>query len=616
MTRAFLLLVLAVHAALLLGSLRQNFVTVDEVGHVPAGLSHWETGTFVMYRVNPPLPDMLATLPMLLDQPKSDYRELTDIPGARPEWFVGRDFAAVNGPRYFNLVCLARLPGILWSLLGAWVIFRWARELYGEWAGCLGAVLWCFEPTIFTFAQLVVPDVPATVAGLTATYVFWHYLRNPSLRLAWLVGLLLGVAQLTKFTMLALYPIWLLLWVVYRVRPLPPMRPALPRRAVFGHALLIVGLSVFVLNLGYAFHESGTFLGNTPFISRTFAGEPGTHSKAESGNVAPNRFRDSLLGHIPVPLPADYVRGIDTQKRDFESNFWSYLRGEWRKGGWWYYYLYALAVKMPLGLWALVSWSLALTLFRHASSAPWQDELTLWLPAAVILVLVSSQTGFNHHMRYVLPIFPYVIISTSKLAWFFTARHWKASVLVLGLVLWFLGSSLAVYPHSMSYFNEAAGGPEHGSEHLIDSNIDWGQDLLFLKTWLDQHPEARPLGLAYYNLIDPRSVGIEFELPPCQRLPAGVEDPDYVHRWDPRPGYYALDVNFVRGGTFPVVNGQGRLDHVSVHDYEYFRFFQPIAKAGYSIFIYHITLEDANRFRQEWGLPLLTDETLSPGNSP
>src|SRR5262249_14909483 len=179
--------------------------------------------------------------------------------------------------------------------------------------------------------------------------------------------------------------------------------------------------------------------------------------------------------------------------------------------------------------------------------------------------------------------------------------RWKGGVIVVALVLWSVGSSLAVYPHSMSYFNEAAGGPDRGAEHLIDSNIDWGQDLLFLKKWLDQHPEARPLGLAYYNLVDPRTVGIDFYLPPRG------EGPDYVRRWRPRPGYYAVDVNFVRGGTFYVIDGEGRFEHVSVHDYEYFRFFQPIAKAGYSIFIYHITWEDANRFRRERGLPLLEE---------
>jgi hypothetical protein len=63
-------------------------------------------------------------------------------------------------------------------------------------------------------------------------------------------------------------------------------------------------------------------------------------------------------------------------------------------------------------------------------------------------------------------------------------------------LLWSIASSLGVYPHSLSYFNELVGGPANGHAHLLDSNIDWGQDLLLLKEWLDAHPEASPLGLA------------------------------------------------------------------------------------------------------------------------
>ena len=67
-----------------------------------------------------------------------------------------------------------------------------------------------------------------------------------------------------------------------------------------------------------------------------------------------NRFTNSNLGELPVPLPTDYLRGIDVQWQDFEQGWHSYLRGEWRNHGWWYYYLYALAVKVPLGSWVLV----------------------------------------------------------------------------------------------------------------------------------------------------------------------------------------------------------------------------------------------------------------------
>jgi hypothetical protein len=205
----------------------------------------------------------------------------------------------------------------------------------------------------------------------------------------------------------------------------------------------------------------------------------GARDDAHQFGTGSNRFTGTWLGEMPVPLPENYVMGIDLQKWDFERKMWSYLRGEWRLGGWWYYYLYALAIKVPLGTWVLVLLALLLGLFRRGYTASWRDELVLLAPIAVVLTLVSSQTGFNHHLRYVLPIFPFAFIWTSKVARAVELRHGKIATVAAAALLWSVESSLWYYPHSLSYFNELVGGPKHGHEHLLDSNIDWGQDLLY-----------------------------------------------------------------------------------------------------------------------------------------
>jgi hypothetical protein len=592
---------LALHAGISGHSLRQHFVTVNEVGHIPAGISHWQAGHYSFFRVNPPLPSMLAVLPVLLAQPNTDciYSPADDGTGGRIEWVVGPQFAAANAPHYFQFVCLARLAGIAWSLLGGWIIYRWAHELYGPAAGCLGLTLWCFEPNILAHAGVVTNDLPATVAGLMATYAFWHYLRQPSWPRASLAGLLLGIAQLTKFTLLVLYAVWPVLWLISRLADRRQPGTSIRLATQVWHGLLLFVLSLLVINAGYEFQQSGRPLGDFPFSSRTFAG----------ADHVGNRFRDSWLGHLPVPLPADYVRGIDIQRGDLEGKYWSYLAGRWQDHGWWYYYLHALAVKLPLGIWALILWSLILALGGHASSARWRDELTLWLPALAILGLVSSQTGFNHHLRYALPFYPFLLISTSKVAYFLQPKTWLAGILVSGLLLWFVGSSLAIHPHYLSYFNALGRGPDNGHNHLVDSNIDWGQDLLFLETWLDQHPEARPLHLAYWNSVDPRIIGIEFTLPPFGPAKFLPDDPAAQQALGPHPGYYAVSVNYVRGSWYiRPQNGKGVRVAIPQYAYEYFRHFRPIAKAGYSIFIYHITLDEANAVRQQLGLPPLTQE--------
>ena len=111
---------LMVHAGLVLGNLRWNFIVIDEVAHVPAGLSHWETGTFSLDRVNPPLGRMLATLPLLVVNPMTDYHRHSDRQATRLEWDVGRDFIVANGARSFDLVRLAPWLGSRGPSSAAW----------------------------------------------------------------------------------------------------------------------------------------------------------------------------------------------------------------------------------------------------------------------------------------------------------------------------------------------------------------------------------------------------------------------------------------------------------------------------------------------------------------
>ena len=226
-------------------------------------------------------------------------------------------------------------------------------------------------------------------SGLLATYVFWRYLRSGSWRLACWSGLLLGVAQLTKFTMVVLYGVWPLIALVHHVgrrgrrertsfRPSPdeggsdgasPSRnpgwgggepnvlgpdesspsstsaikgrrgPA-GRWKPFLQALVMVLISLDAINGGYFGRDTCWKLEDFTFASRTLTGTSGHPG---------NRFRGGWLGRLVVPVPAEYLRGIDAQRNDFESEFPSYLAGQWRTRGWWYYYFYALAVKEPLG---------------------------------------------------------------------------------------------------------------------------------------------------------------------------------------------------------------------------------------------------------------------------
>jgi hypothetical protein len=200
---------------------------------------------------------------------------------------------------------------------------------------------------------------------------------------------------------------------------------------------------------------------------------------------------------------------------------------------------------------------------------------------------------------------PFLCVGCGKVARLVTDVRSVRTWFVIGLLGWAVLSGLRYHPRHLSYFNELAGGPANGWRHFIDSNYDWGQDLFALKDWLDQHPEAhRDLQLAHFGVVDPRLVGIRYRLPPgAGQGPSEVGF--LVPCGGPRPGWFAVSVNYVCGLPFPTADGKGGAAFPTVGEYAYFRHFRPAARAGDAIFIYHLDASDVNRVRERLGLPLL-----------
>jgi hypothetical protein len=426
---------------------------------------------------------------------------------------------------------------------------------------------------------MITPDTAAAGLGAAACYLFWHWLRRPELDQALAAGFTLGLAELCKTTWLILVPLWPALWLGYRAGSGMPWR----RWAREAAQLTAAGaFALYLLNAGYGFENVGRRLGDFPFVSRTLGGGSGR----EPGNV----LAGTSAAGVRLPVPSNYLQGIDVQKSDFESGMRSYLCGTWRTRGWWYYYLFGLLVKTPVGTLALATLAVAAWPFVRLPGAGWRDEVALLAPGLAVLGFVSSQTGFNHHLRYVLLAFPFLLVGIGRVA-VFPTRRWRVVVAVLAGAT--VVSSLVVYPHSMSYFNEPAGGPMRGGEYLLDSNLDWGQNLLFLKAWYDANPDARPLRLAYFGYIDPRAAGIEFTLLP-RLVPA--ED-GRTARWAdrPEPGWYAVSVPFLRETQFSVPDGHGGGEYVRGPYFTYLSGFRPVATVGNTIWIYHLSADDVAR---------------------
>ncbi len=593
--RIILVALILVHIGLLAWGAHCHSPTWDEIGHLPAGIGIWKLGRFHLYRVNPPLVRAIASLPVLCTEPKLEW----DASRAKKDGWeairIGELLVENNGVRSFWMFTLARWACIPFSLLGAYVCYRWAADLYGELAGAWSLVLWCFSPNILAHAQLITPDLGATALGVTAGYLFWRWLKRPVWPLALASGAALGLAELAKATWVILYGLWPVLWITWMIlRRHQNNRPGAVAQCWQLGGILLLGL--YVLNLGYAFDGSFRKLRDFDFSSELLGGSDG-RVQASTTSTKGNRFAETWLGAIPVPVPADYLLGIDDQRLEFESKHWSFLHGEWRFGGWWYYYLYALAIKVPLGTWALIILAAAVGPFLPDAAKSRRDQMILLAPLVVVLVFVSSQTGFSHHLRYVLLSFPFAFIWAGRVARAVTFIGWRFGGLAAAALVWSVTSSLWIYPHSLSYFNELVGGPRGGHAYLDNSNIDWGQDLLYLKRWLDRHPEAQPLGVAYdVPYVDPRILGITYTWPPVGRdcwdpAPGQSRLPQTSDEMGPKPGWCAVSINQIHGYK---------------KRYDYLLRSEPVAMAGYSIYIYHITPEEANRVRRELGMPELT----------
>lgn len=522
---------------------------MDEPAYLASGISHWQFGRFELCRVSPPLVRLVAAIPVQLVNPNLNWGNFNTTPGQRHEHSVGRDFLLVNGSCSFWLFTLGRWACIPFSLIGAWVCYKWAKELFGVSSAFAALLLWCFSPNILAHAQQLTPDIGVTALSLATCYAFWKWTQSPTKLQASIAGGILGLAVLAKTNAVALYPALMLGTLIYSfvTRQIKPWK-------VFSHLLIAFVISIYVINLGYGFDGSFKKLGNYEFFSNTFGSSEGS-----------NRFDDTMLESIPVPLPSAFLEGIDLQRRDFENKDASrstYFRGEWYERGWWWYYFYVIAVKVPIGIWILVligSFVLIFCKLPHRI-----DSLCyLVIPGAMLFALACSQTGFGHSFRYVLPAFPYALIIASA-AMYHTASRSQYFISRVAIT-WFLISSIYVFPHSLSYFNEIAGGPTNGHFHLLDGNVDWGQDYLYIRDWIEANPKKTPLYVAYWGCLPLEGMGNNLEMP--------IFEAD-----DPIPsGWYLISVNHLRQEyRFRRPELAQFLEHT------------PIERITYTTYLYHI----------------------------
>jgi len=541
-------------------SMRFNSPTSDEQNHIARGYHYLVTGNLDL-NVAPPFVNALSAVPLLFHKgiimPHYDPTHLKTYITQFAEEFVW----VYNDAE--TIINSGRLAIIFLSTLLGYFVFRWARDLWGVPAGLLALFLYVLDPNIVAHSQLVTTDLGVACLIFVTIYFLWRFLRwrrNLDLVLA---GVLLGLAQATKLSALLLLPIFAAIMLIesFVIRDFTlqghwPWRMRFSgqwRRAVyFCCAVLFVLLCLAFLSL---------------WASYRFETAP-LSSKSEHTTV------DRLVSHpwlrnvayravesVQVPFPT-YFSGLRWLQRYSERGAPAFLMGSHSRKGWWYYFLVAFVIKTPIPTLLLLAAAICLTV--RNGSAMQKREYILYVP--VVAFFLSTFFSFlNIGYRHILPVLPFVfVIAGGVIRW--GKKRWVQMVLV-ALLLWYAIGNVCIYPHYLAYFNEIIGGPDNGYKYLVDSNLDWGQDLKNLKVYMDQKGLEK-IYLAYFGNAHIEYYGI-------QALPLPAEKPDNL---ETRPSeVYAISATYLQGGYLGDVDA-----------FSWLRHYEPFAKIGYSIFLYRL----------------------------
>lgn len=469
-------------AILQVASLQQESQTFDEGVHLAAGYRYWNTGDFSLNVEHPPLQKLLSAAPLFLLRPPlpTDEKLLIDQSEyARAFLFKG----PVPGDR---LLFYGRLPTVLLSAL-LLVSVAWATRRYFGAPAALGAVWLCaLDPNLIAHGRYVTTDMVSALLFFLTVVLWVNYWTSPTRGGAVCASLAGALALGAKFSMLLLFPLVPVLLLLHGVLQRPGW-PVLRRSvAVLAGAAVVAILVVAGL---YA-PESWRVLNDRPI------------------NVAAE-----TIGSFTFP-PSTYITGLRTLMDHNREGHTAFLLGQVSDQGWWYYFPVVFAVKstiavllITLMLAGIGVWKLP-ALFR-APAAGYVWVALAVAPLAYFAVTLNSR--INLGVRHLLPVYPFLyVLGMAALA----ALLPRSRFLVLGglLIGVQLAESAIVYPDYLGFFNIAAGGSSAGPRYLLDSNIDWGQDLKKLKQYMES--QSGPVCLEYFGSVEPKYYGVQFEYLP------------------------------------------------------------------------------------------------------
>lgn len=521
-------------------------VTYDEIWHWPVGVRNLVNGDFAEDRLNPPLARMWAAIPGALGG--------VDVAPGIPDRPIGERFVAEH-PEFVRWYIRGRWFNLVWALATAGLVYgtllRWKGLGVARW----GLLAFLCLPDVIAHASVVTPDSAAMACFFATSLACCVWLREPTLKTAHILGIALGTMQAVKYTGVVFFPVIAVLtvWQLLFSRD-PTWRN---RKAVLLQIGAIATDCLLVIAVAYRFQGLFESWGSYAF---------------QSVDLRTVQQLTGFLKPLPVPVPKDLLLGIDAQRAIMEGAHPTFLNGEWSLSGFRSYFLWAAGCKLPLivlGLSVIGGWQIL-----RDRELGWDRRLAVGLPA-LLLVTIASFSSMQLGFRYVMPVLPLLACACGLALngvqnWSRNFRWAATGFVAVGLL-----SVWRFHPHHLSYFNELAGGPAGGRHHLVDSNIDWGQDLLRAKAVMERYPNE-PIRMAYFGQVDPKLVGIECDIPPSRHF---------------EPGLYLISVNYVMGRPGTVRDPQGAVRPVDINEFAYFQLMEPAEHVGYSIDLYRVTPE-------------------------
>jgi hypothetical protein len=503
---------LAIHLSLAFVGILGRSVTSDETGHLTAGYTYWIFNDYRLQPENGSLPQRWGALPLLFLRPELNRSSRSGDWEASRVWNVAQTFLFESGNNTDFLLLCARLTMLFWSAAAGFLVFCWARSLWGNASGVGALTLFAFSPTTLAHGPLVTSDMCAAVCLLAATWAWWRMCLMPGGRRIAVAGIATGLAFVAKFSAILLLPVFACLGAVaLSAEMTAPEKERKPKPvfrlgAAFACAALI---AIGLIWMFFGFRYAGPNPAQGSFATYYLPWES-LLSGIGWWNHAVEIARRCCL------LPEAFLYGFSFVLY-FSHERGAFLAGNFSSTGWWWFFPFAFLVKSTVGE------LLATTLVATRGFAVMQkfsglnirkiahSPITPLILFALVIGTVSLTSSLNIGQRHILPLYLVLFILAGGL---FSTRlpRWIRAI-GAAAVLFSAIESLSNHPNHLAFFNRLSGGPQNGWRLLVDSSLDWGQDVSALGQWVQKNRRpGEQIYVSCFGTSDPTYEGIEGKL--------------------------------------------------------------------------------------------------------